>query len=447
MNSVRLLALTLPIITILLIFVNATPAYLPGERSGHTACLVDSKLYFLGGKNKYGQLTNDFFYLDVSKPFLISNFTFLPFHDLSYLSSILPPHQRGTASLCDMSIYFFGGERDHSTKQISLIYAFNAVTQQWSHPKIKGNEPNIRKQLASTCDSKGQMYLYAGLNDIDMGSPLKIYNNIDILDTVNLIWNTSTENVFALSPEFNNGFSATMLENGIIVYIGGWNNDGYHDMSKIMLYNTNTASWSFMKANGQIPGKRAMHTSVLTKDDRILIWGGENGGLPAEPQLAVLDTQFRWSIPDVTGVKNSIESLPYYAHTASMIDDYMIIAFGLTYDNLHNLEIPSNLIFLLYTPNKYHYEWISVFIPSILPDNASAYFDLPEAPPPISPDDPIDRPIIATDILIVIILLVGAIIGFAGWHLYKYYTENRGRAGYSLLPTNDFWTNGFWDGE
>ncbi|CAG8593897.1 10676_t:CDS:2, partial [Racocetra fulgida] len=236
------------------------------------------------------------------------------------------------------------------------------------------------------------MYLYAGLSDEDMGLPLKIYNNFDILDTLNLIWSTSTESVFNPSPEFNNGFSATMLKNGIIAYIGGWNNDGYHDMSK---------------------------------DDRILIWGGENGGLPAEPQLAVLDTQFRWSIPDVTGAKNSIEILPYYAHTASMIDNYMIIAFGLTYDRLHNLQIPSNLIFLLYTPNQHHYEWTSVFIPSILPDDVSAYFDSPEKPPVISPKDPIKRPILTTDALVVIILLVGTLVGFVGWRLYKYYIENK----------------------
>ncbi|CAG8521317.1 13874_t:CDS:2 [Dentiscutata heterogama] len=394
MNYVRLLALILSII----IFVNATPAYFPEERSGHTAVLVENKLYFLGGKDNYGQRTNDFFYLDVSKPFLITNLSFLPFHDLSYLSTTLPPHQRGTASLCgNKSIYFFGGERDLSNKQDSLIYTFNTVSQQWSHPKINGNEPNIRKQLASTCDSKGRI-----------------------------------KSVSNLTPESNNGFSATMLKDGIIAYIGGRNNNGYHDMSKIMLYNTNTASWSVM-------------------DDRILIWGGENDGLPVEPQLAVLDSHFIWSIPDITGVKNSIEILPYYAHTATMIDDYMVIAFGLTYDKFHNMEIASNRIFLLYTPNQYHYEWNSVFIPSILSDASLTNFEPPPIPSPIppisSPDDPIERPTFALDALIVVLFLVGALIGFAAWYLYKHYPEIRNRAGYTLLPTNDFWNRGLWEAD
>ncbi|RIB14363.1 hypothetical protein C2G38_1661045 [Gigaspora rosea] len=261
MNYARLIVLILSIISFLLIFLNATLAYFPGERSGHTAFLVANKLYFLGGKNKFGKRTNDFFYLDVSNSFLTSN---LSFHDLSYLSITLPPHQRGTASLCgNTSIYFFGGERDLSNNQDSLIFSFDSVSQQWSLPKINGNEPNIRKQLSSTCDSKGQMYLYAGLSDSNMGLPLKIYNDINILDTVNLIWTTSDKSVSDFTPEFNNGFSATMLKDGIIVYIGGSNSEGYHDMSKIMLYNTNTASWSVMKASGQIPEKRAMHTSVL----------------------------------------------------------------------------------------------------------------------------------------------------------------------------------------
>ncbi|CAG8635200.1 22781_t:CDS:2 [Dentiscutata erythropus] len=391
MNYARLLALILSII----IFVNATPAYFPEERSGHTAVLVENKLYFLGGKDNYGQRTNDFFYLDFSKPFLITNLSFLPFHDLSYLSKSLPPHQRGTASLCgNMSIYFFGGERDLSNKQDSLIYTFNTVSRQWSHPKINGNEPNIRKQLTSTCDSKGRMYLYAGLSDADMGLPLKIYNDFNILDTVNLIWSKSIKSVSNLTLEFNNGFSATMLKDGIIAYIGGRNNNGYHDMNKIMLYNTNTASWSVM-------------------DDRILIWGGENDGLPAELQLAVLDTHFIWSIPDITG------------------------------------EIASNRIFLLYTPNQYHYEWNSVFIPPILSETSLTNFEPPPTPSPIppisSPDDPIERPAFALDALIVVLFLVGTLIGFAAWYIYKHYPEIRSRAGYTLLPTNDFWNRGLWE--
>ncbi|CAG8625688.1 34032_t:CDS:2 [Gigaspora margarita] len=413
MNCARLFVLISSIIIFILTIRDANsdhhyPQYphFPEERSGHTAFLIANKLYFLGGKNKFAQRTNDFFYLDVSKSFLTSN---LSFHDLSYLSITLPPHQRGTASLCgNTSIYFFGGERDLSNKPDSLIYTFNAVSQQWSHPKINGNEPNIRKQLSSTCDSKGQMYLYAGLSDANMGLPLKIYNDINILDTVNLIWNTSDKSVSDFTPEFINGFSATMLKDGIIVYIGGWNNEGYHDM---------------------------------TKDDRILIWGGENGGLPAKPQLAVLDTHFKWSIPVITGVKNSIEILPYYAHTTTMIDDYMVIAFGLTYDKLHNTEIPSNLIFLLYTPNQDHYEWTFTFIPS---DNFLTNFGVPQPPPISSPDDPIDQPAFALDALIVVLFLVGALIGFIAWYLYKYHPEIRRRAGYSLLPTNDFWAREFW---
>ena len=51
------------------------------KRGYHIASYVDNKIYFLGGSTEEKAYTNDFFYLDVSKPFTLDSD--LPIVDLS----------------------------------------------------------------------------------------------------------------------------------------------------------------------------------------------------------------------------------------------------------------------------------------------------------------------------------------------------------------------------
>src|ERR1043166_2949704 len=86
--------------------------YVPAGRFLHTATLIGTKIYFLGGAISVSprQSTNDFFYLDISKSFNKSNP--LPLVDLKDKALELPPHYAATATtfgeLKD-SIFFFGG--------------------------------------------------------------------------------------------------------------------------------------------------------------------------------------------------------------------------------------------------------------------------------------------------------------------------------------------------
>jgi hypothetical protein len=65
---------------------------------------------------------------------------------------------------------------------------------------------------------------------------------------------------------------------------------------------------------------------TIASDGRIIIYGGEANREPASPQLCVLNTAtnpFTWSQPES---KYSIPDL--WLHTATMIDNYMVVAFG-----------------------------------------------------------------------------------------------------------------------
>ncbi|CAB4408070.1 unnamed protein product [Rhizophagus irregularis] len=88
-----------------------TSPYTLVGRFGHTASYMDNKIYFLGGMTeKYSEDTNDFFYLDVSKPFNLDST--LPIFDLSNDARYIHPHHNGVSTICGPNkdtIFIIGG--------------------------------------------------------------------------------------------------------------------------------------------------------------------------------------------------------------------------------------------------------------------------------------------------------------------------------------------------
>ena len=66
---------------------------------------------------------------------------------------------------------------------------------------------------------------------------------------------------------------------------------------------------------------------IKAPNGKIIIYGGSNRGFaPVTPEIAVLNTEtnpFEWTIPSVS---SSVPSLIY--HTANLVGNYMIVAFG-----------------------------------------------------------------------------------------------------------------------
>ena len=121
--------------------------------------------------------------------------------------------------------------------------------------------------------------------------------------------------------------------------------------SKLILYlfcNNKTFSLnSFFiskPTDGNFPEPRRLHSAVVTPDARIIIYGGItlrllehlkqaaplrlNDRFP-KTSIAILDTSrkpFFWSIPQLTG--DSLRPALLHGHTATMVGNVMIVAFG-----------------------------------------------------------------------------------------------------------------------
>ncbi|GBC37386.2 hypothetical protein GLOIN_2v1838155 [Rhizophagus irregularis DAOM 181602=DAOM 197198] len=275
---------------------------------------MDNKIYFLGGAIENYFETNDFFYLDVSKPFNLDST--LPIVDLSNDARKIHPHSSsGVSTIC-------GPNND----TIFLI-----------------------------CGVSKDSFFYRFINNKEW---------VPVISFDNVQWSSALE--YFLLPDLNipNYLApAILLPDGRIAYIGKRIDDLWVNFRNIYIYDTINGTWINMSTSGIEPSSRALHTAVLTQDDLIIIYGGvDSQFLPVPDQISVLDTKvdsFTWSVPNIDPVPSSA---PFRDHTATIVGNYMIIAFG-EYRNTTN-DIFSDQIHMIDVSEKNNYMWVKSFTPN-----------------------------------------------------------------------------------
>ncbi|KAF0544014.1 galactose oxidase [Gigaspora margarita] len=288
----------------------------------------DVKWYIFGGNfnanNKSGM--NEILYLDLLKPF---NANSSPWNK----NSIKIPVAISQSALCisSSSIFLIGGNmRDtmYQAANYSSFYTLNLDDSQWTIPNITGvNETFLgRQDLKAVIDGQRRIFLFGGIS---------FRHNNTVFGDMNIInMNTMTSLTLPIQNLPRRGYTATLLKNNCIIYIGGNSNesvDSHIDMNMIHIFNTTSLSWSNMQAIGDTISSRSGHSAVLTQNETIIIYGGgiTTGFFPSEPVLAILDTTvnpMRWIIPNDSSTSNAPPSLRY--HSATLYNNFMLIAFG-----------------------------------------------------------------------------------------------------------------------
>ncbi|PKC16601.1 galactose oxidase [Rhizophagus irregularis] len=341
--------------------VNINGQFIPGTRTGHDAVLIGKKLYFIGGHNynKETELISDFFYYDLEAGLSDAKLV-----DLRSQKGINLPymiwHTANIGGANQDSIFMIGGV---GTVELSnnLVYRFDTRTNTTSIPIIQGNIPPRRRNTDSVSYG-GKIYIFGGLMK-DVNNNIIYYNNFDILDTVNLVWNVGNP-VNAPLPRYY--YTATLV-NGVIYYIGGSRKSSVTSniranvlMSSIYLYDIATNTWSFRKViAGDIPESRTGHSAVLI-GNKICIYGGVHNAITvlisATPTIALFDTStFIWSTPQLENINTpklidtNIPKLAY--HTATLIDNIMFVAFGNFTDSTPRVVNRNYYIFNFGQPN------------------------------------------------------------------------------------------------
>ncbi|RIA80026.1 hypothetical protein C1645_839420 [Glomus cerebriforme] len=337
--------------------------YIPEPLIGSAAVYDEYKIYYIGGVDFNKDYSKDlspkseFFYLNCNPN---SKDTFIKWTDLKSQGVNFPLslfHIADIGGVNQDSIFIVGGVR---VKNANDIYRFNIKTNELSIPVIQGKAPPMRAKMNSV-SHKGKIYIFGGITGF--GSNTTFFNNFDILDTVNLIWQIgSTVN----SPVTRSEYTATLV-NEVIYYIGGRTQQYIlSPMTEIFQYDISEDKWSLKNTTfaniNDTPGPRVAHSAVLY-DGKIFIYGGAyfNAdtpfGLPPKEIFVMLDTTtLVWSIPSINGPAD-VPKLAY--HTAALVNNMMVVAFGNFTGLPDNANKANNFTYAFYLNNEFPWSIIA----------------------------------------------------------------------------------------
>ncbi|RHZ89482.1 hypothetical protein Glove_13g200 [Diversispora epigaea] len=398
----------------IIFLINSILCYDPPQRIYHNSVIINDRLVIIAGVKDSIQ-SAELFYLDLLNSFDTSNILWNLIHN-----GDLPIYTHGSTaivSLDNSTIFLIGGYiKNKTTSELNYskqVYTYNYNASNWTTPLITGDSIPERQQMTGVISTSGTIYIFGGFNVTNATTRAgKTYNDMNILDTFSFTWkNLSITNNIPLP---GSDYSACILPNGIIVYIGGQEEISYDKpsyllgMKKIKLFDTKKDEWSSMEATGDDVDPRWIFSSVLTPDGRIIVFGGCAFNFTGvNPNLAVLDTTknpYEWSIPSISK-DNSPQSL--YGHSANLYYNYMIITFGY---NIENKTFNSQ-VYLYDIANN---TWITRFDPPP-PSNSTLYptsTPLPSLTPTSSPT-PSRKPLLiglGIGIGVIVLICIGIFI-------------------------------------
>ncbi|CAB5207355.1 unnamed protein product [Rhizophagus irregularis] len=349
---------SISILCLLQIIIKVNAQLSPSYRKLHSAVLVEKKLYIFGGFNSpnlapenevnYNKSPDDrFFYLDVSISFDTSN---LPWRSVSNnvdnlpLGSLSSVATGGVAASIggvnnDM-IFFFNNERDNATKSDPPVHSYNSPNNVWNTQIFSGNNPIGRNQMRIVTDYNGKVYLLTGFDFTIQGVTRS--SGLFVCDTINL------DCVIKDAPFSRLGYGATLLPNGMIIYIGGGDRnyvpirDGFR---LIYLYDPANVEWIPKVTTGKKLSDDVGFTTVLgLNGDRIILYGVRGKG----PQYKRGE------------------------HCANVIGKYMVITFGSNgvLDAKYKEDGESDVL-LLDISDDSEYVWTTSFDPTPLKINST----------------------------------------------------------------------------
>ncbi|CAG8758910.1 21021_t:CDS:2, partial [Cetraspora pellucida] len=318
--------------------------------------------------------TNEFFYLDVSKPFKSTEDVLIPWVDLTYTGG----PQKAYTTACiggknnDM-IFIFGNKPNNNQ---SFVNQFDTNKQQWINITSSGSVPTNRDDISCAKFNNGLIAIFSGYNY----TPIASTNELWIFNTLTLTWNLSSA---INAPSSRMSYCAITLPDDNILYIGGLNYTvTFMPMDNLPLYNTKTNTWTIMNTSGPTPPARYRFSAVLTPDGRIIIFGGFQLLSGTYGDLWILDIiTYQWSVGNIL---NPIANLSLTRHTATLVDNYMLVAFekvrlrtvpDRVLKNYVTIEVVklqrefqngtySSNIFMLNVSQKDSYRWVTEFIPN-----------------------------------------------------------------------------------
>ncbi|CAI2179357.1 17291_t:CDS:2 [Funneliformis geosporum] len=356
----------LTLVAVSLAFVSVpNETILSKPRWGHSAVLLNDKLYIYGGKvgtsskddpMDTSQNSNQLLILDVSVPFSIKD----PAWKLRLVGPRVAYHTISLGGLQNELLVLYGGEYSDVPIPANPLFYYNTSEESplWIYAGIQDKQPavNIREHTVVTRFNDSMNYFFGGINTPDPKISAKFQlRDLFKVDTRGNHWNIMNVDINTPPGRFHH--TATILSDGKMYIIGGYSVDKLADMNQIYVYDTIVEKWSVQTAVGTLPSARRDHTAVGTHDGKVIIHGGVNQDYTRMfDDIAILDTTkqpYTWKVVKANGVIPTAR----YSHTATIIGTNMLIAFGYLADNtadnnIHVLDTNTYTWKQSYTPEN-----------------------------------------------------------------------------------------------
>ncbi|CAB4496170.1 unnamed protein product [Rhizophagus irregularis] len=325
-------------------------------RWGHTATLVGTRIYFIGGRTLGNVLATEFLSLDVSKSFTSLQPEWFSFDTVGVPKALGHTAVKGGPNN-DQIIIFGGSVDDPVTALTSSLYVYDTVNDEFTNLKLP-NGPNRRYDHSAVTSPSGKMLIYGGYVDQWTGSPKALMTSeLWELNTINLnTWNGFPS--ISNSPGLRRSHTASIIENKMYI-LGGVVSNTPLGMNVIYVFNLLNNVWEVNTATGDVPLPRREFSSVVA-NEKIIIYGGTDvSRSELYGDVAILDTNtWTWSKQETTNSPPNRSG-----HTATLVGANMIVAFGST----DSSTIDSSIYIL----NIINWSWDTQYVPMELPSDDS----------------------------------------------------------------------------
>ncbi|KAL1924039.1 uncharacterized protein VTP21DRAFT_7074 [Calcarisporiella thermophila] len=271
------------------LFANAMANLDPGPRSGVGHTLINNSIYLFGGNSHvYGVADStlyDLLELDLSQSF---ETTSVPYN--VYISS-LPVKQVSTQFSQNNSINTILPPRTnsavlfpvHPTNSLGLwadgtLTYFDLQTHQFYQPTIRNQPVDTKFGAGAPSGDGNDIWFYGGklIPGAQNMMGTEEYAGLQRLDLIGGAWSSLN------APESPGNLvwhTVSMLSNGKLVVLGGYNGYNVAPLHFVHFFDTYTLSWGQSNVYGNAPAPRYGHAAVVMTDDTILIYGGKGANL------------------------------------------------------------------------------------------------------------------------------------------------------------------------
>lgn len=242
----------------------------PPPRERHSSCLIGKRIYIFGGYNRGPELYYNSLYCFESETLTWTRIE---------ARGAAPERRCGhSASVIDGRMYVFGGRvkvkkgegllAGTTVQYRNDLHCYDPATNEWLRYEPRGIAPAGRALHSATVIGR-KIYIFGGANSTGYRNDTSGFCDLYELDVDTMTW-TECE-THSIPPPPCYGHTATYIGDNKIFYFGG---KGYKDLNTIHTLDIKTMEWKQYAYAGNALSPRWGHTASLHHGTRVLIYGG-----------------------------------------------------------------------------------------------------------------------------------------------------------------------------